>query len=293
MSDKPKDKMRLSLLIRDRYHPLFRLRKVAVFQKLTRLLDVPIAIRFPSISHPIYVSLSKNLPLVLSGGAAGEERERQNFIALVKTAGFRRFFDVGANIGLYAFLFRTIVAESEVSMFEPDEDNAGLIRRTLARAGLSDVQLMQVAVSDQEGSVIFYKDELSGATGSIRRVADAFVSVHHGYRPRQVSVRSVTIDSIADTRADPDFIKIDVEGAELNVLHGSEKLLRRAPPAIFLECDENQGNVGSFLARRGYVFFDFASMHKVSQLAHNSLALHSGEHAELLRRIEEGGNHLS
>jgi FkbM family methyltransferase len=77
------------------------------------------------------------------------------------------------------------------------------------------VKLMQVALSDQEGSVIFYKDELSGATGSVRRGVDAFGSIHHHHKPRQVSVRSVTMDSIADPQADPDFIKIDVEGAEL------------------------------------------------------------------------------
>jgi FkbM family methyltransferase len=105
--------------------------------------------------------------LVLSGGTVSEERDRENFIALVKKAGFRRFFDVGANIGLYGFLFRTIVAESVVTMFEPDEDNARLIRRTLSRTGLYDVKLMEVAVSDAEGPATFYKDELSGATGSI------------------------------------------------------------------------------------------------------------------------------
>jgi hypothetical protein len=88
--------MKLLSLIRERYHPLFHLRKVSGFQKLTRRLDVPIAIRFPSISHPLYVSFSKNLSYVLSWGAADEERERQNFIAVVKMGGFRCFYDVGA-----------------------------------------------------------------------------------------------------------------------------------------------------------------------------------------------------
>jgi FkbM family methyltransferase len=36
-----------------------------------------------------------------------------------------------------------------------------------------------------------------------------------------------------------DFIKIDVEGAELNVLHGSEKLIECSHPALFFECDED------------------------------------------------------
>jgi hypothetical protein len=134
--------MNLLSWIRERYHPLFYLRRFSAFQKLTRFLDVPLAIRFPYISHPVYVSLSKNLSFVLSGGAAGEERERQHFVELVQLGGFSRFFDVGANIGLYGFMFRTIVKNGVVVMFEPDDANARLIRRTIARAALREVQLV-------------------------------------------------------------------------------------------------------------------------------------------------------
>jgi FkbM family methyltransferase len=278
--------MRMLSFIRERYHPLFHLRRFSAFQKLTRYLDLPLAIGFPSISHPVYVSLSKNLSFVLSGGAAGEERERQHFVKLIQLGGFRRFFDVGANIGLYGFMFRTIVADGVVTMFEPDEANARLIRRTIARAGLLEVQLIQAAVSDREGTLTFYSDELSGATGSIRWGGqDAFVSRHHRYKPREVSVRSVTLDGLANCSGDPDFVKIDVEGAELSVLHGSEKLIERSHPALFFECDEDQAEVYSFLSERGYVFLDFSSMRMAKKLAHNNLALHSTEHAALLGSI--------
>jgi FkbM family methyltransferase len=259
-----------------------------MFQKLTSWLDVPWAIRFPAISHPVYVSLSKNLSLVLSGGSIGEERERENFIKLVKLAGFRRFFDIGANIGVYGFVFRTIVPDGIVTMFEPDEDNAGLIRRTIARARLHGVQLIQAAVSDREGTVTFHKDPLSGATGSIQRGSsnDAFVSIHHRYKPTGVSVRSVTLDGVIHPgHGDPDLIKFDVEGAELGVLRGSEKLIQRSHPALFFECDENQSVVGSLLSERGYVFFDFSSMRVATMLAHNTLALHSTKHAALLQLL--------
>jgi FkbM family methyltransferase len=205
---------------------------------------------------------------------------------LIKLGRFRRFYDIGANIGLYGFIFRTIIADGVVTMFEPDEDNARLIRRTIARAGLLEVELMQVAVSDREETLTFYKDELAGTTGSIRRGGeDAFISIHRHYKPSEVSVRSVTLDGLANRHGDPDFIKIDVEGAELSVLHGSEKLIERSHPAVFFECDEYQTDVHSFLSQRGYVLFDFASMHMVKELAHNNLALHLIEHAGILRSI--------
>src|SRR6266700_1623227 len=155
------------LSIRERYHPLFHLRKVRAFQRFTHYVDIPVAIRFLPVRHRVYVSLSKNLSWVLSGGKAGEEREREHFVALVKRAEFHRFLDVGANIGLYGFIFRTIVHNGSVTMVEPDEDNANLIRRTIASSRGGDINLVQAAVSDSSGTVTFYKDDLSGATGSI------------------------------------------------------------------------------------------------------------------------------
>jgi len=223
---------------------------------------------------------------VLSGGAAGEERERQHFIELVQLGRFSRFFDVGANIGLYGFMFRTIVKDGIVVMFEPDDANARLIRRTIARAALLEVQLMQVAVSDREGTLTFYNDDLSGATGSIRwGDQNAFISRHHRYKPREVSVQSVRLDGLVDQQDDPDFMKIDVEGAELGVLCGAEKLIERSHPALFFECDEDQADVYSFLLKHGYVFLDFSSMRVVNELVHNNLALHSIKHAALLANL--------
>ena len=72
------------MFIREKYHPLFYLRKFWLFQQLTRLLDFPILIKIDHISFPIYGSLSKNLSLILSGGLSGEIQERQNFLFVVK-----------------------------------------------------------------------------------------------------------------------------------------------------------------------------------------------------------------
>src|SRR5277367_4965358 len=133
------------LFIRNRYHPLFYFRKSRAFQELTRLMDIPVAIRFPEVSHRVCVSLSKNLSWVLSGGKAGEEDERRNFTTLLRAGRFRTFIDVGANVGLYGFMFRSLVADSSVIMIEPDSDNAELIRKTLRRAGAGNVNLVEAA----------------------------------------------------------------------------------------------------------------------------------------------------
>jgi len=278
------------LVLREKYHPLFHLRKFRVFQAITRLVDFPVAIRFSPIPHRIYVSLSKNLSFVLSGGEAGENLERRHFAYLCKLGSFRRFADVGANIGLYGFLFRAIVDGGFVTMFEPDPRNAELILRTISRNNVADVHLLQAAVADTNGTRTFLVDDLSGATGSIDCGDDAvsFVSLHHHVKPQSITVKSVTLDETFAEQQDPDFIKIDVEGAELMVLHGAQTVIERANPAIFFECDEKRTQVMEFLASRGYVFFDFTSLQRINTLAHNSLALHSHKHGSIIDTITAG-----
>src|SRR5947209_16579969 len=137
-------------LIRERYHPIFHLRKLSSFQRLTRYMDRPVAIRCPAVDHPIYVSLSKNLSLVLSSGdqyAQMHAPERERFIALIKVGGFRRLFDIGANIGLYGFVFQSVVRDGSVLMVEPDPGNAQLIRRTISRSQLQNIRLIEAAAS--------------------------------------------------------------------------------------------------------------------------------------------------
>jgi FkbM family methyltransferase len=283
------------LILRDRYHPLFHLRKFRVFQSMTRLVDFPVAIHFSPIPHRIYVSLSKNLSFVLSRGEAGENLERRHFAYLCELGNFKRFADVGANIGLYGFLFRTLVDRGFVTMFEPDPRNAQLILRTIQRNGVANVHLLQAAAADANGTLTFLLDDLSGATGSIERGDDAvsFVSLHHRVNPTAITVKSVTLDDIFAEPHDPEFIKIDVEGAELRVLQGSKAVIARSNPAIFFECDENQAQVRDFLASRGYVFFDFTSLRRINTLAHNSLALHLRKHASIIERLSTSTGSVS
>ncbi len=231
--------------IRNKYHPLFHLRKFTIFKKITRFLDIPVSIRFPVIGHRIVVSLTKNLSFVLSSGSAGEEKERNNFARIVSFGQFKSFFDVGANIGIYSFLFKSLVPQGRVVMFEPDPQNAKLILLTLAQSNLQNMELIEAAASDIEGTIAFFKDELSGATGAIAstELEVTFGNRHHGAVPAKIVVKTVTLDAICLRKIDPDFIKIDVEGAEMSVFVGAMSLIKRASPAIFFECDSGNVNI--------------------------------------------------
>ena len=277
---------RLMLIIRNRFHPIFHLRKWALFRQATILLDIPIAIHFEDVVHPVYVSLSKNLSLILTGGGAGEERERDNFIWLVNEGRFRSFLDVGANIGIYGFLFGSIVKDGIVTMIEPDSTNAKLIRSTVSASRLQ-VTLVEAAASNESGWLTFFKDNVTGATGSlVRSAGDSFIAIHHKGAPCPVSVKSISLDELFSADP-PDFIKIDVEGAELKALRGGEVLLSSSHPALMFECDQDQETVRFFLLRHGYTFFDMESLAPIDTISHNCLALHRVKHATIISHIND------
>jgi FkbM family methyltransferase len=276
--------------LREEYHPLFHLRKNYLFRALTLLFNFPIAIRFPDISHNVYVSFSKNLSWVLTGGGVGEEAERNNFIKIITFGELSALFDVGANIGLYGFIFNSIRHNSKVFMFEADCDNARLIEKTIDRYKTNDVQLVQVGVSDVDGTAYFYKDDITGATGSLLSDPnESFIFRHHRHKPRQVTIETKTLDSMsAMYKWFPDIIKIDVEGSELAVLQGAKKTIREMQPAIIFECDrENQKlEIQSLLQLSGYLFYDMTTLMPINVLVHNNLALHRTRHQNILEKIK-------
>jgi hypothetical protein len=77
---------KLTLEVRERYHPLFHLRKVALFRWAVGKLHFPIAIRIDGISHPVCVDFARNLSWVLSNGQVPESQERANFLRLTESA---------------------------------------------------------------------------------------------------------------------------------------------------------------------------------------------------------------
>jgi len=244
-------------------------------------------------SHPlsgyrssVYVSLSKNLSFVLSAGVAAEEAERGYFIRITKLGGFRTFYDIGANVGLYGFMFKNLVPRATVLLFEPDVSNAKLIRRTLGKYPRDDIRLIEAAVSDREGTSVFYEDTLSGAAGTLQLDArGGFVSTHYHVLPSKITVKTVTLDRTVLRHGVPDFIKIDVEGAELGVFEGASNLIATAHPAIMFECDSRDEKIMDMLVRAGYVLFDFSTLKKTDVLLHNILALHGEKHKDIISAI--------
>ena len=130
--------------------------------------------------------------------------------------------DLGANIGYYTLLASHLVgAGGRVLACEPEPLNASYLRRHVHVNRLQNVDIREVAVGDETGEVRFTRGKGRGR-GHISDEGELTVPL------RRLD------DIISETGLEPDFLKIDVEGAEADVFTGGGETLRTHRPVIFL-----------------------------------------------------------
>lgn len=151
-------------------------------------------------------------------------------------------FDIGANIGLYSlFLSSRIGKGGKIHAFEPVRKTYQKMIENIKLNGTEIIHLNNMAVGSLEGEVELVIDEDSAK--SYTRKIDPQKNMTHSE-----SVPSTTIDSYCKRNniSKLDFMKIDVEGFEFDVLKGAQHTLQNNPPQMIqLEVIEN------FLQRNG------------------------------------------
>lgn len=166
------------------------------------------------------------------------------------------FWDIGANIGFYSWFVKEFVSIQNIALFEPDSVNFALIQKTIKKNNLTNLETFNVAVSDEVGETSFMIDPSSGATGSLADIADihnkATLQSQYGMG-EAIWCATVTIDSLIKERPLPDFIKIDVEGAEHLVINVAQTLLTQHKPTMIIETSNK--NLIEQLGQRDYRVF--------------------------------------
>ncbi len=163
-------------------------------------------------------------------------------------------WDVGGNLGFFAFTSAVQSKGGEVTVFEPDLSLAGLLRKTADANPDLNVSIFPFAVADQDGAAQFNIAERARSTNFL---AAAQGSSQTGGILRTITVPTIRLDTVLNWLKAPDFVKIDVEGAEHLVLEGMEKLLTIARPVILCEVfSENRALVSEILHRHNYRLLD-------------------------------------
>jgi len=147
------------------------------------------------------------------------------------------FYDLGANIGFFSLLAARLVGqEGHVVGFEPDPEVAERLREHIMHNNLSWIVAEERAVWSESQPITFVRaDPASSPERGLGRVDQ------RGTENGAIQILATSLDDYALTFPQPDFIKCDVEGAEVQVFRGARRLLATKRPGILCEM-HSEGN---------------------------------------------------
>ena len=166
------------------------------------------------------------------------------------------FYDIGAHVGFFTLIGAKLVSpRGHVYAFEPVAGNVTRIERLVELNALGNVTIIPKAVAEasQEGDLILASHPAGAVLACAGAPPDATFSI---------KVQLVAIDDLVSSGRlkPPAVVKIDVEGAELQVLHGMAVTIEKFHPVIIFEIDdrdrqrleEKKRRCTAFLSARAY-----------------------------------------
>ena len=209
---------------------------------IQRLAEVPVFL-------PIVYG-DKVYALPYTGQNAGIEREQTRglFFEAMELEELRkrvkpgaRIVDVGANTGNHTIFFAGPMKAAMVTPLEPLPSAGAALRRAVEKNGLDNVDLSQlgIGVAEHAGRARAVSSE-RGGLGATRLAPDPS--------------GDIIIDTLDALISEPvDVLKIDVEGMELSVLAGAQRVIERSRPLIYIEiANENTLAFNAWLSGAEY-----------------------------------------
>ena len=170
----------------------------------------------------------------------GKNREADEMAAIAKLIkSGDEVVEVGGHIGYLTLYFRHLVDDSgTVVVFEPGEGNLKYLEKNIEP--FENVWVDKRAVSNCVGEAKFFIENFSGQNNSLLSDYAVFQknldSAGVSGETRPVTVKTTSLDEFVKTACtSPQFIKIDVEGAEELVVDGMQDILTKVRPVIMIE----------------------------------------------------------
>jgi len=160
--------------------------------------------------------------------------------------------DIGANKGSFIYWLSRWVGHGRVVAFEPQPDLARRLAAVCRATGLDNVTVEAKAVFSHSGERDLFLPFGHQPGASLARAAveaESFTTL---------SVPLVSLDEYFSPKVPIALLKVDVEGAELEVFRGAERILRQHAPLLVFECENRHlspgtvSDVFSYLSEFGY-----------------------------------------
>ena len=142
-------------------------------------------------------------------------------------AGFN-ILDIGGNYGWYAIHMAKSFPASTIYSFEPIPNTYNHLLKNLSLNEVKNVLAQPFGLSDSDGSFVFYYDPSLSVNASLKNLTDKETV-------EGVNCKVSTLDIWSADKKKIDFIKCDVEGAELLVFKGAIETIKRDKPIVFSE----------------------------------------------------------
>ncbi|MFA5976138.1 MAG: FkbM family methyltransferase [Elusimicrobiota bacterium] len=176
-------------------------------------------------------------PRIFSGGSYRFDEKLTREILSLAAPG-RSFLDAGAHVGICSLLYAQMAGPgTRIAAFEPNPNVFPLLFENVRVNGLT-IEIYRAALSDRVGEAVIHTDGIDPNASLSAEAPGKYWYWKDKAKPvmRPSRVPMTTLDAFcAAFTFDPGVIKLDVEGAERQVLLGAAQTLRRCRPWILLE----------------------------------------------------------
>jgi FkbM family methyltransferase len=202
-----------------------------------------------------------------------ERIEEESFLLNLSLEG-QTVYDVGGDQGIYTLFFASRVgSRGRVITFEP---NPGSYRRIVDNVELNHLQNVDVrplGLGEKKGKLTFIFPEGEPARGSADAGIQAQLLREKNSRTIEIEVNSLDAEIASANLPEPDLVKIDVEGLEMDVLRGMSQTLMERRPNLFIEVhgadvqskEDNARQVVTYLLDAGYEVFHIESKESITR----------------------------
>jgi len=200
--------------------------------------------------------------------------------------------EVGGHIGYISiYLAQLAGAAGKVFVLEPGKNNLPYLRRNIGE--FTNINIIETGAADFDGELTLYMEDLTGQNNSFVKNYEVLESniqrANVDPKIMEARVPVMKIDTLVkDHSLGPAFIKIDVEGFELQVLKGSRAALYTSKPGLMVEVTRHAPEVFSLLREQGYECYNELRT-KIRDpaeiLGRNIFCIHPDAHRDRAKRL--------
>ncbi len=221
------------------------------------------------------------------------ERERNTMLLFERLiSNGDTIIEVGGHIGYISLYFSKLVGrEGIVYVFEPGINNLPYLKNNVKEK--HNIIVIDKGVGSCNARMPFYIENLSGQNNSFIKDFQGFINNKRNSFVKNISVKEVTVDVIRlddfiiENKIFPNFIKIDVEGFEFEVIKGMSYILKNIQPILMIEIQDNYKSIYDIMKNENYLMFNdnLKLIENHNELSGNTFFLHFKKHNSILNTL--------